>query len=169
MNLPELYARYEPVLRPILRIGPIFGGAALLAWRVRETRVPVSAKAIVIPPMAMSTGFFMFIAPMMRIPWWWAISALLLGGFVLSWPLVRSTRLESREGVIYMKRSRAFLAILLTLLAIRLLLHDYIGHLISPLQTAAVFYLLAFGMIVRWRWVMYRQYQALIAWPPAAP
>jgi membrane protein CcdC involved in cytochrome C biogenesis len=61
-----------------------------------------------------------------------------------------------------MQRSRAFLGILLALLAVRLLLHDYIGHLISPLQTAAVFYLLAFGMIVRWRWTMYRQYQALV-------
>jgi membrane protein CcdC involved in cytochrome C biogenesis len=157
----ELYVRYEPILRPLLRLGPIFGGVVLLAWRVRETRVPVSRKAIVIPPVAMSTGFFMFLAPMMRVPWSWAIAALVLGAFALAWPLLRSTRLEPRDGVVYMKRSRAFLGILLGLLAIRLLLHDYIGHLISPLQTAAVFYLLAFGMIVRWRWEMYRQFEAL--------
>lgn len=162
-SLQSLFAQYESTLRPILRIGPIFGGAALIAWRVRETRVPVSRKAIVIPPIGMSTGFFMFLAPMMRIPWTWAAAALLIGAFVLSWPLVRSTRLEPREGRVYMKRSRTFLVILLGLLSIRLLLHDYIGHLISPLQTAAVFYLLAFGMIVRWRWVMLRQYEAIIA------
>lgn len=159
----ELYVRYEAVLRPLLRIGPIFGGVALLAWRVRETRVPVTRKAIVIPPVAMSTGFFMFLAPMTRIPWAWAVSAVFLGALALAWPLLRSTRLEPRDGVVYMRRSRAFLWILLGLLAIRLLLHDYIGHLISPLQTAAVFYLLAFGMIVRWRWEMYGQYQALVA------
>ena len=53
-------------------------------------------------------------------------------------------------------------AILLGLLGLRLALHDYIGHLISPLQTAAVFFLLAFGMIVRWRSDMYRQYRRLV-------
>jgi membrane protein CcdC involved in cytochrome C biogenesis len=160
-HLQELYARYEPVLKPVLRVGPVFGGIALLVWRVRETRVPLTKRAIVIPPVAMSTGFCMFLAPMTRIPWSWAIASLLLGALVLSVPLLRSTRLESRDGVVYMQRSRAFMAILLGLLALRLLLHDYIGHLISPLQTAAVFYLMAFGMIVRWRWTMYRQYEAL--------
>lgn len=165
MGLPELYAQYQPIIRPALRIGPIFGGIAMLAWRVRETRVPVSRNAIIIPPLAMSTGFMMFIVPMMRIPWLWAISAFLLGFLVLSWPLVSSTRLEPRDGVVWMKRSRAFLMILLVLLAIRLALHDYIGHIISPLQTASVFYLLAFGMIVRWRLVMYRQYQRIVTAP----
>ena len=165
MGLPELYAQYQPIIRPALRIGPIFGGIAMLAWRVRETRVPVSRNAIIIPPLAMSTGFMMFIVPMMRIPWLWAISAFLLGFLVLSWPLVSSTRLEPRDGVVWMKRSRRFLMILLVLLAIRLALHDYIGHIISPLQTASVFYLLAFGMIVRWRLVMYRQYQRIVTAP----
>ena len=134
----------------------------MLAWRVRETRVPVSRKAILIPPLAMSSGFLMFISPMMRVRWWWALSAFLLGLLVLSWPLVRSTRLELRDGVVYMRRSRAFLVILLVLLAVRLALHDYIGHIISPLQTASLFYLMAFGMIARWRLVMYRQYERII-------
>lgn len=161
MGIPELYTRYEAVLKPLLRIGPIFGGVALLAWRAREMRVPVSVKSIVIPPVAMSSAFFMFLSPMTRIPWSWAITGLLFGLFVLSWPVVRSSRLELRDGVVYMKRSRAFLAILIGLLAIRLALHDYIGHLISPLQTASLFYLMAFGMIVRWRTGMYWQYKRL--------
>lgn len=162
VSLQQLYAQYLPILRPILRIGPIVGGIVLLAWRVRETRVPVTERAIVSPPLAMSTGFAMFAVPMTRVPWSWAIGAFLLGALVLSWPLVRSTRLEPRDGVIYVKRSRAFMAILLVLLALRLALHDYVGHLVSPLQTAALFYLLAFGMIVRWRGVMYREYRALV-------
>lgn len=161
MTLQELYAQYAPILRPILRIGPIFGGVAILAWRVRETRVPVSINTIVIPPVAMSSGFLIFVIPMARVPWTWAIGAFLLGLLVLSYPLTSSTKLEPRDGVIYMKRSRAFLAILLVLLAVRLLLHDYIGHLISPLQTASLFFLLAFGMIARWRWSMFRQFRAL--------
>ncbi len=162
MNLQDLYLSYEPILRPALRIGPIVGGAILLAWRVRETRVPVTERSILIPPFAMSTGFGMFFAPMARVPWWWAVGAFLTGLLVLAWPLVRSSRLELRQGVVYMQRSRAFLAILLGLLALRLLLHEEIGHLISPLQTAAIFYLLAFGMIVHWRARMFRDYRRLL-------
>ena len=161
MGIPEIYAHYQPIIRPVLRIGPVFGGIAMLAWRVRETRVPVTRKAIVIPPLAMSTGFLMFISPMMRVPWLWASVAFLLGLLVLSLPLVRSTRLELRDGVVYMKRSRTFLLILLVLLAVRLGLHDYIGHVISPLQTASLFYLMAFGMIARWRLLMYSQYMEI--------
>lgn len=143
----------------------LIGAGVMIAWRVHETRRAITPPAIIIPPLAMSTGFMMFIVPMMRIPWLWAISAFLLGFLVLSWPLVSSTRLEPRDGVVWMKRSRAFLMILLVLLAIRLALHDYIGHIISPLQTASLFYLLAFGMIVRWRLVMYLQYQRIVTAP----
>ena len=99
-----------PVLRAILRVGPVLGGVALLLWRVRETQVPITVTSIVIPPLAMSSAFGMFLAPLTRIPWSWAVSALLFGLVVLSWPLVRSSRLELREGVVYLKRSRAFLA-----------------------------------------------------------
>ena len=168
MNLQELYAQYQPILRPILRVGPVFGGIAMLVWRVRETRVPVTRKAIIIPPLAMSTGFLMYLAPMTRVPWSWGITSFLLGLLFLSWPLVRSSRLELRDGVVYMKRTRAFLVILLVLLAIRLALHDYIGHIISPVQTASLFYLLAFGMIARWRLVMYGQYQRITGQERAA-
>ncbi len=162
MTLQTLLAHYMPLLRPALRVGPLVGGVAILFWRVRETRVPVTTKSIVIPPVAMSTGFGMFIAPQMRVPLAWALAALAAGALVFSIPLIRSSRLERRDTHVYMQRSRAFLLILVALLALRIALHDYIGHLISPLQTAAVFYLLAFGMIARWRFTMYRQYTALM-------
>src|SRR6186997_2789792 len=149
------------LLRPLLRVGPAFGGIALVWWRMRETRVPVTARSILIPPLGMSTGLFMFISPLTWIPWSWAVVALATGALVFSWPVVRSSRLEARDGHIYLQRSPWFLVILLGLLAVRLLLHDYIGHLISPLQTAAVFFLLAFGMIVRWRLGMYRDFRAI--------
>lgn len=165
MTLQDLYLRYEGVVRPLLRLAPVVGGGAVLAWRMRETRVPVTPKSILIPPIGMSTGFFMFLSPLTRVPWPWAIGAFLCGLLVFSWPLVRSSRLEPRDGRVYMRRSPWFLAILLGLLGVRLLLHDYVGHLISPVQTAAVFYLLAFGMIVRWRADMYRQYRRLAPAP----
>lgn len=162
MNAQDLYLRYEPLLRTLLRLAPVAGGAAILIWRMRETRVPVTPKSILIPPLGMSTGLGMFLAPLTRMPWSWAIGAFLCGLFVFSWPLVHTSRLESRGGLVHMKRSPWFLAILLGLLAVRLAAHDYIGHLISPLQTAAVFFLLAFGMIVRWRATMYLQYRRLV-------
>lgn len=165
MNLQDFYLSHEAVLRPILRVGPVFGGIALVMWRMRETRVPVTAKSILIPPLAMSTGFFMFISPLARVPWSWAIGAFAAGVLVFSWPVVRASRLEPRGGLVYLQRSPWFLVMLLGLLGVRLLLHDYIGHLISPLQTAAVFYLLAFGMIVRWRLGMYREFRAIRARP----
>ena len=91
----------------------------------------------------------------------------LMGLFVFSYPLVRSSRLELRDSVVYMNRSRAFLAILLGLLALRLALHDFIGHLISPLQTASLFYRMAFGMIARWRLGMYGQSVRMVPDRPA--
>jgi membrane protein CcdC involved in cytochrome C biogenesis len=111
----------------------------------------------------------MFVSPLARIPWSWAIASLAAGAVVLSWPVVRASRLERRDGAICLRRSPWFLVVLLGLLAIRLALHEYIGQLISPLQTAAVFYLLAFGMIARWRMGMYRQYRAISAQLPVAP
>lgn len=154
---------FDQLFRIGLRVSPVVGGIVIILWRVRETRVPVTAKSIVIPPLGMSTGFGMFFAPVMRVPWTWAVAALLAGALLLALPLIHSTQLVPRDGVVYMRRSRAFLVILLVLLGIRLALHDYIGHLVSPLQTAALFYLLAFGMIVRWRATMYVQFRAIIA------
>ena len=147
----------------------IAGGAAVLTWRVRETRRPVSLKSIVIPPLGMSTGFCMFLAPMMRVPWSWAAAAFLLGAAVFSVPLARTSSLEWMDGQIMMRRSRAFLAILLVLVVIRVALHDYLEHIISPQQTAAVFFILAFGMILRWRVAMLVRYRQLLRLHADAP
>ena len=146
----------------------IAGGVAVLTWRVRETRRPVSLKSIVIPPLGMSTGFCMFLAPMMRVPWSWAAAAFLIGAFVFSYPLARTSSLEWMDGQIMMRRSRAFLAILLALVVVRIALHDYLEHIISAQQTAGVYFILAFGMILRWRVAMLSSYQRLLRLHPAA-
>jgi membrane protein CcdC involved in cytochrome C biogenesis len=149
------------VLKPLMALAPIAGAAAVLAWRIRESRTPVTAKKIILPPLAMSTGFGMFLSPLMRLPWTWGAGALLLGAVVLSYPLARTSSLEREGEVILMRRSPGFILILLGLLALRLGLHDYIGHLLPPPQTAALFFLVAFGMIVRWRVTMYLRFRAL--------
>ena len=66
-----------------------------------------------------------------------------------------------------MRRSNGFVVILLGLLALRLLLHDYVGHLLPPLQTGALFFVLAFGMIIPWRARMYFRFRQLMADPDA--
>lgn len=135
----------------------------MLAWRVRETRTPVTTRKIVIPPLGMSTGFAMFVSPQMRVPLTWAVVAFLIGAVVLSWPLARTSSLERQGDVIMMRRSSGFLLILLGLVALRLVLHEYVGHLMPPRQTAAIFFILAFGMILRWRVGMYLRFKGIRA------
>ena len=62
-----------------------------------------------------------------------------------------------------MKRSGAFFAVVIVLAAIRFLARGYLDTLISMEQTAALFFVLAFGMILRWRMSMLFEYRALTA------
>jgi membrane protein CcdC involved in cytochrome C biogenesis len=156
-------AAITPVLKLAGLVAPVAGGAAVLAWRFQETRTPVTARKLLIPPLGMSTGFFMFVSPAMRFPLSWGIGAFLVGALVLSWPLARTSSLERTGDVILMQRSRYFVVILLGLLALRLALHDSIGHLLPPKQTASFFFVLAFGMILRWRVSLYRSFRKLHA------
>jgi membrane protein CcdC involved in cytochrome C biogenesis len=140
---------------------PILGLLAVFAWRVQEARGAVSLKKIVIPPLGMATGMAMFFAPAFRVPWSWAAIALGLGAVALAYPLVRTSRLERQGDAIMMRRSRAFFIVTLVLAAIRFAARGYLDTVISLQQTAGVFYLLAFGMIVRWRAQMLIEYRAL--------
>jgi membrane protein CcdC involved in cytochrome C biogenesis len=152
----------------VLVITSILGAAAVIAWRFRETRTPVSVRKIVIPPLGMSTGFGMFIAPAARIPWSWAGGAFLAGALVFSYPLARTSRLTRDGDVILMQRSKAFLWILLGLVVVRLALRAYVERFVTPIQTGALFFILAFGMIARWRLVMLVEYRRLRADPTRA-
>ncbi len=146
------------------------GAAAMLAWRVREARTPVTTRRIVAPPLGMSTGFLMFLAPAARVPWSWASIAFALGAVVFAVPLTRTSRLVRTGDVVWMQRSRAFLWILLGLVAVRTALRAYVEQVVSPLQTGALFFVLAFGMIARWRIGMLLEYRRLVAEPaPADP
>jgi membrane protein CcdC involved in cytochrome C biogenesis len=44
---------------------------------------------------------------------------------------------------------------------VRLLMRGWVEESVSASQTAALFYLLAFGMIVRWRAAMWREFARL--------
>ena len=157
-----------PPLNILSLVSSIIGAIAVMIWRVRETRTPVSAKKIVIPPLGMATGFAMFIVPMFRVPWTWAAAAFLLGALILSYPLLRTTRLIRDGETVMMQRSNAFFAVLIVLAGIRLGAKGYFDKMLSVQQTAALFFILAFGIILRWRAQMFVQYRALLMEPPTA-
>jgi membrane protein CcdC involved in cytochrome C biogenesis len=142
--------------------GSILGLLAVLAWRIREAQGAVSVKKIVIPPLGMATGSCMFVVPAFRVPLAWAATAFVIGAVALAYPLLRTSRLVRQGDVIMMQRSSAFFVVILALAAIRLLARGYFDTLLTvQQQTAALFYLLAFGMILRWRTQMLLEYRRL--------
>jgi membrane protein CcdC involved in cytochrome C biogenesis len=141
---------------------------AVIVWRLRETRSAVTLKKIVIPPMGMATGFCMFLVPAFRFPAVWAIAAFLIGYVALAWPLVLTTRLIPQGDVIMMQRSSAFLAVILALAAIRFFARGYFDNLLTAQQTAGLFFVLAFGMILRWRTRMLIDFRRLTTLQPSA-
>lgn len=142
--------------------GSIAGAAAVIVWRVRESATPVSFKKIVIPPLGMATGFSMFIVPAFRIPFTWALLAFFVGAIALAWPLLATTRLVREGDTVMMQRSTAFFSVIIALAAIRLLARGYFDKLLTVEQTGGFFFILAFGMIVRWRARMLLDYRKLI-------
>jgi len=141
--------------------GSLLALALVMAWRIREGRTPVSVRKIVIPPLGMSTGFSMFVVPAFRIPWMWAAAAFVIGAVALSYPLVATTRLVRQGDTIMMRRSAAFFSVIIGLAAIRLLARGYLDALITAQQTGGLMFVLAFGMIVRWRAQMFFEYKRL--------
>jgi membrane protein CcdC involved in cytochrome C biogenesis len=146
----------EMILAPgTSAVGALLGFFGVMVWRLREGRRPVTPKAIVIPPAGMSTGFCMFLAPPFRVHWMWALAAFLIGALVLSYPLIRTSRLVLDGDTVMVRRSKVFFFVVIFLAAIRYFARGYIGQYISVEQTAGLFFILAFGMIVAWRASMY--------------
>ena len=141
--------------------GSLIGLIAILIWRVRESATPISTRKIVIPPMGMATGFSMFIVPSFRVPFTWAAAAFLAGALALAWPLLRTTRLIRQGDAVMMQRSAAFFSVIIALAAIRLLARGYFDKVLSAEQTGAIFFIVAFGMILRWRIRMLLDYRRL--------
>ncbi|MCZ8522574.1 MULTISPECIES: CcdC family protein [Paenibacillus] len=148
-------------LQALSGIGMLVMALFAVFVRSRAGRRPVTTAAIVIPPLGMSTGFLMFFSPYFRLPASWTLIALGAGAVLFSYPLIYSSKLERREGGIYVRRSKMFMFVLLGLLCLRVALHTYIERYVSIPQTGALFFLLAFGSIVPWRLSMLKQYRRL--------
>jgi membrane protein CcdC involved in cytochrome C biogenesis len=149
-------------------VASVAGLAGVLVWRVREGRTAVTVRKILIPPVGMATGFSMFVVPAFRVPLTWAIGAFLIGAIALAYPLLLTSSLQRDGDVIMMKRSGAFFSVVIALAAIRYLARGYFDSLLSIEQTGGLFFILAFGMILRWRMDMFRKYRALTAAQTAA-
>jgi membrane protein CcdC involved in cytochrome C biogenesis len=153
----EVFAVHIPL--GFTAVTSIAGLAGILVWRIREGRTPVTLRKLLVPPLGMATGFSMFIMSMFRIPWSWAIGAFLIGAVVLAYPLLRTSSLTRVGDTIMMKRSGAFFTVVIFLAAIRYLARGYFDKMLTLEQTGGLFFILAFGMILRWRLNLYMQYR----------
>lgn len=149
----------------LIQIGSIIvsaiAGLTLIIIRIRAGKKPTTLRKIAIPPLGMATGFIMFAFSATHIPWVWGLSSFLTGLLIFAFPLIVTTRLERVESEIYVRRSKAFIFIMMTLFVIRLSLHRVVEQYMSIPQTGAIFYLLAFGMIVPWRLAMISDFMRL--------
>jgi membrane protein CcdC involved in cytochrome C biogenesis len=153
-------------LKELSIIASLVGASTVLVWRVQEGRSAVTLRKILIPPFGMATGFSMFVVRDFRLPLLWAVGAFLLGAIVLAYPLLRTSRLVRDGEAIMMQRSNAFFGVVIALAAVRVLAHGYIDRFVDVKQTAALFFVLAFGMILRWRLWMFFEYRQLMSKTP---
>ena len=116
------------------------------------------SKKIILPPFFMATGALMYVIPYFRLTGTEILESLVLG-VLFSTVLIWTSRFEVKGSEIYMKRSKAFPIILISLLVIRTVIKIFISNEIDPGEIAGMFFLLAFCMIVPWRLAMYYQYK----------
>ena len=102
----------------------------------------------------------MFIFKEFRVPSMQIVEALIVG-MLFSIILIKTTNFEIRNNDIYMKRSKAFLFILLGLLIIRLVGKLILSSTIDVGELGGMFWILAFGMIVPWRVAMLVKFNKL--------
>jgi membrane protein CcdC involved in cytochrome C biogenesis len=142
-----------------LLIGILFA-VSIIFVRLKASNKPTNARKILIPPLGMSTGFLMFLSPLCRVSWLDFFEAFAVGA-IFSILLVKTSKFEIRDDQIYLKRSKAFAFVLIGLLIIRVVIKIYIEQEISYAQTGALFFTLAFGMILPWRIAMYTMHKRM--------
>ncbi|MFD2638414.1 CcdC family protein [Piscibacillus salipiscarius] len=131
----------------------IVGAITMIIVRSRASKKPASVKKIILPPLGMSTGAFMFLIPYFQVSWWQVLEAISVG-MAFSVLLIWTSNFEVKGKDIYLKPSKAFIFILVFLLLLRIALKAYLGQEVSVGETSGMFYLLAFGMLFTWRIAM---------------
>lgn len=133
---------------------------AVIFIRLKASQKPTNARKILIPPLGMATGFLMFLAPQTHVSFLYAGAAFLVG-VLLCYPLIATSRMHAVGTDVYLKRSPAFIVVLLVLLVLRTILHDYVQRFVTLPQTGALFFILAFGMLLPWRIAMFLEYRRI--------
>lgn len=141
-------------------IAAVLMGIVVIMIRTKAAKKPATAKKIILPPIFMSTGALMYLFPQFRITPMEILEALTVG-LIFSIFLIKTSTFEVRGEEIYLKRSRAFVYILIGLLVVRILLKSYLSASIDVGELSGMFWLLAFGMIVPWRIAMFISYKKL--------
>lgn len=135
-------------------------GAFAMVVRMKAANKPASVRKIILPPVFMSSGALMYIVPEFRLTSMEILEAVAVG-MLFSILLVKTSKFEIRDKEIYLKRSKAFIFILVGLLVVRLVAKTLLSSTIEFGQLSGMFFLLAFSMIVPWRVAMYRSYMKL--------
>ena len=144
----------------ITSVGAIFMAVFVMFVRLRSQKKPVNEKKIIIPPIAMSTGALMFIFEEFRVAPLQIIEASALG-IVFSLVLIATSKFEVRDQEIYMKRSKAFVFILVGLLILRIILKLIFSKSFDVGELGGMFFILAWSMIIPWRLAMLVQFKKL--------
>jgi membrane protein CcdC involved in cytochrome C biogenesis len=144
----------------VTSIGAIFMAIFAMFIRMKAAKKPASAKKILLPPLFMSTGSLMYIFPEFRLTSIEIIESIMIG-MLFSILLIKTSKFEVKGEEIYLKRSRAFIIILIGLLVIRIVAKWILSTTIDFGELSGMFFLLAFSMILPWRIAMYRDFKKL--------
>jgi membrane protein CcdC involved in cytochrome C biogenesis len=144
----------------VTSIGAIFMAIFAMFIRMKAAKKPASAKKILLPPLFMSTGLLMYIFPEFRLTSIEIIESIMIG-MLFSILLIKTSKFEVKGEGIYLKRSRAFIIVLIGLLVIRIVAKWILSTTIDFGELSGMFFLLAFSMILPWRIVMYRDFKKL--------
>lgn len=133
---------------------------SVMIVRIKSSDKPASPKKIILPPIFMSTGALMFLFPIFRVTGEEFLEAITLG-VIFSIFLIKTSKFEIKNNEIYLKRSKAFVFILIGLLVIRIAMKSVLSTTIDYGALSGMFWILAFGMIVPWRIAMFLSYRKL--------
>ncbi|WAH36537.1 CcdC protein domain-containing protein [Alicyclobacillus dauci] len=145
-------------------IVPILVLVALIVWRrLSATRKPVKGNGLrmILPLLFLLFGFASFLNPGVQLSALEIIIPLMVG-IVFSIPLIITTNYEIREdGLIYARKSMAFVVCLLVILALRIALRELLHGYNSSTMTM-MYFLVAFGYLVPWRIASFMKFRKVL-------
>ncbi|WP_413367483.1 CcdC family protein [Lysinibacillus sp. 3P01SB] len=148
------------ILLLISSVGAVFMAVFVMFVRLRSQKKPVNEKKIIIPPIAMSTGALMFLFEEFRVAPLQILEATAIG-ILFSTVLIATSKFEVRDDEIYLKRSKAFVFILIGLLILRIILKLIFSNSLDVGELGGMFFILAWSMIIPWRLAMLIQFKKL--------